>query len=80
MLFSANFTGIELATADLIGVGIRMGTLLGALIFGVSNISFKEQLLLILLLIYCIRICYSEASGLFALMMPFTLRCFGIDY
>jgi F-type H+-transporting ATPase subunit c len=59
-----------LATTGLIGAGIGIGVVFGALILGVArNPSMQAQLFTYAILGFA----FSEATGLFALMMGFLL-------
>jgi len=70
MLLSAKIIGTGLATTGLIGAGIGIGIVFGALIIGVSrNPSLKGQLFSYAILGFA----FSEATGLFALMIAFLL-------
>ena len=62
--------GAGLATTGLIGAGIGIGVVFGALIVGVArNPSLRSQLFPYAILGFA----FSEATGLFALMMAFLL-------
>lgn len=70
MLQAARLIGTGLATTGLIGAGIGIGTVFGALIIGVSrNPSLRGQLFSYAILGFA----FSEATGLFALMMAFLI-------
>lgn len=70
MLLSAKIIGTGLATTGLIGAGVGIGIVFGSLIIGVSrNPSLKDQLFSYAILGFA----FSEATGLFALMMAFLL-------
>ena len=70
MLLSAKIIGTGLATTGLIGAGVGIGIVFGALIIGVSrNPSLKGQLFSYAILGFA----FSEATGLFALMIAFLL-------
>ena len=70
MLQSAKIIGTGLATTGLIGAGIGIGIVFGALILGVSrNPMMKSQLFSYAVLGFA----FAEATGLFALMMGFLL-------
>ena len=70
MVQVAKILGAGLATAGLIGAGIGIGTVFGALILGVArNPNLKGQLFSYAILGFA----FSEATGLFALMMAFLL-------
>lgn len=70
MVQSAKVIGTGLATTGLIGAGIGIGVVFGALILGVSrNPGIKGQLFNYAILGFA----FSEATGLFALMMAFLL-------
>ena len=70
MLLAAKIIGTGIATCGLIGAGIGIGVVFGALIIGVSrNPQIKGQLFNYAILGFA----FSEATGLFALMMGFLL-------
>jgi F-type H+-transporting ATPase subunit c len=70
MIQSAKLIGTGLATTGLIGAGIGIGVVFGALILGVSrNPMMKGQLFNYAILGFA----FSEATGLFALMMAFLI-------
>lgn len=70
MLLSAKVLGAGFAATGLIGAGVGIGIVFGALILGVSrNPSLKDQLFTYAILGFA----FSEATGLFALMMSFLL-------
>lgn len=70
MLVSSKIIASGLATTGLIGAGIGIGIVFGALILGVSrNPSLRGQLFNYAV----IGFAFSEATGLFALMMAFLL-------
>ena len=70
MLQSAKIIGTGIATTGLIGAGVGIGVVFGALIMGVSrNPSLKGALFSYAILGFA----FSEATGLFALMMAFLL-------
>ena len=70
MLHCARIIGTGLATTGLIGAGIGIGTVFGALILGVSrNPTLRGQLFSYAILGFA----FAEATGLFALMMAFLL-------
>jgi F-type H+-transporting ATPase subunit c len=70
MLQSARLIATGLATTGLIGAGIGIGIVFGALILGVSrNPALRGQLFNYAI----IGFAFSEATGLFALMMAFLL-------
>jgi F-type H+-transporting ATPase subunit c len=70
MIQAAKIIGTGLATTGLIGAGIGVGVVFGALILGVArNPSLRGQLFSYAILGFAI----SEATGLFALMMAFLL-------
>jgi F-type H+-transporting ATPase subunit c len=70
MLESAKLIGAGLATTGLIGAGIGIGIVFGALIIGVSrNPNLRSQLFSYAILGFA----FSEATGLFALMITFLL-------
>ena len=67
---AAKIIGTGLATTGLIGAGVGIGVVFGALIIGVSrNPSLRGQLFSYAILGFA----FSEATGLFALMMAFLL-------
>lgn len=70
MIQAAKIIGTGLATTGLIGAGVGIGVVFGALILGVSrNPSLRGQLFSYAILGFA----FSEATGLFALMMAFLL-------
>ena len=70
MIQVAKILGTGIATTGLIGAGIGIGTVFGALILGVArNPLMKGQLFSYAILEFA----FSEATGLFALMMAFLL-------
>jgi F-type H+-transporting ATPase subunit c len=70
MIQVAKIIGSGLATTGLIGAGVGIGIVFGALILGVSrNPQIKGQLFSYAILGFA----FSEATGLFALMMAFLL-------
>ena len=70
MIQVAKIIGTGLATTGLIGAGIGIGVVFGALILGVArNPSLRGQLFSYAILGFA----FSEATGLFALMMAFLL-------
>jgi F-type H+-transporting ATPase subunit c len=70
MVQVAKIIGTGLATTGLIGAGVGVGVVFGALILGVSrNPSLRGQLFAYAILGFAL----SEATGLFALMMAFLL-------
>lgn len=70
MIQSAKIIGTGLATIGLIGAGLGVGVVFGALILGVArNPTLKAQLFSFAILGFAI----AEATGLFALMMAFLL-------
>ena len=70
MIQVAKILGTGIATTGLIGAGIGIGTVFGALILGVArNPLLKGQLFSYAIL----GVAFSEATGLFALMMAFLL-------
>lgn len=70
MVQASKIIGTGLATTGLIGAGIGIGIVFGALILGVSrNPSMQSQLFTYAILGFA----FSEATGLFALMMGFLL-------
>jgi len=63
-------TNISIATTGLIGAGVGIGVVFGALILGVArNPSLRGQLFSYAILGFA----FAEATGLFALMMAFLL-------
>ena len=67
---AARIIGTGLATTGLIGAGVGIGVVFGALILGVArNPSLRGQLFAYAILGFA----FSEATGLFALMMAFLL-------
>jgi F-type H+-transporting ATPase subunit c len=67
---SAKIIGTGLATTGLIGAGVGIGIVFGALIMATAkNPDIKEQLFSYAILGFA----FSEATGLFALMMAFLL-------
>jgi F-type H+-transporting ATPase subunit c len=70
MTQAAKIIGTGLATTGLIGAGVGIGVVFGALILGVArNPSLRGQLFSYAILGFA----FSEATGLFALMMAFLL-------
>ena len=70
MIHVAKMIGAGLATTGLIGAGVGIGVVFGALILGVArNPSMRGQLFSYAILGFA----FSEATGLFALMMAFML-------
>ena len=70
MIQSSKILGTGLATTGLIGAGVGIGVVFGALIIGVSrNPSLSGQLFSYAILGFA----FAEATGLFALMMAFLL-------
>lgn len=70
MIQASKILGTGIATAGLIGAGIGIGVVFGALILGVArNPSMRGQLFNYAILGFA----FSEATGLFALMMGFLL-------
>jgi len=68
MIQAAKIIGTGLATTGLIGAGVGIGVVFGALILGVArNPSLRGQLFSYAILGFA----FSEATGLFALMMAF---------
>ena len=67
---AAKIIGTGLATTGLIGAGVGIGVVFGALIIGVSrNPALRGQLFAYAILGFA----FAEATGLFALMMAFLL-------
>ena len=70
MLKVSKIIGTGLATTGLIGAGVGIGIVFGALILGVArNPSLSGQLFSYAILGFA----FSEATGLFSLMMAFML-------
>lgn len=70
MLQAAKIIGSGMATTGLIGAGVGIGVVFGALILGVArNPSLRGQLFSYAILGFA----FAEATGLFALMMSFLL-------
>ena len=70
MIQAAKIIGSGLATTGLIGAGVGIGVVFGALILGVArNPSLRSQLFSYAILGFA----FAEATGLFALMMAFLL-------
>ena len=70
MTQAARIIGTGLATTGLIGAGVGIGVVFGALILGVArNPSLRGQLFSYAILGFA----FAEATGLFALMMAFLL-------
>lgn len=70
MIQSSKYIATGIATTGLIGAGVGIGLVFGALILGVSrNPSLRSQLFSYAILGFA----FSEATGLFALMMAFLL-------
>jgi F-type H+-transporting ATPase subunit c len=70
MIQVARIIGTGIATTGLIGAGVGIGIVFGALILGVArNPSLRGQLFTYAILGFA----FSEATGLFALMMAFLL-------
>jgi F-type H+-transporting ATPase subunit c len=70
MIQVAKILGAGIATTGLIGAGVGIGTVFGALILGVArNPMMKDQLFSYAILGFA----FSEATGLFALMIAFLL-------
>jgi len=66
MIQAARIIGTGLATTGLIGAGVGIGVVFGALILGVArNPSMRAQLFSYAILGFA----FSEATGLFALMI-----------
>lgn len=71
MIQAAKILGTGLATTVLIGAGVGIGVVFGALILGVArNPSLRGQPFSYAILGFVV----SEATGLFALMMSYLLR------
>jgi F-type H+-transporting ATPase subunit c len=70
MIQASKIIGTGLATIGLVGAGVGIGIVFGALILGVArNPSLRSQLFSYAILGFA----FSEATGLFALMMGFLL-------
>lgn len=70
LIQSSKYIGGGVATAGLIGSGVGIGTVFGALILGVSrNPSLKDELFKLAILGFAL----TEAIALFALMIVFLL-------
>ena len=70
MIKVAKIIGTGIATTGLIGAGVGIGVIFGALILGTSrNPSIKDQLFIYSILGFA----FCEATGLFALMMALLL-------
>jgi F-type H+-transporting ATPase subunit c len=70
MIQTAKIIGTGIATTGLIGAGIGIGIVFGALILGVArNPALRGQLFSYAILGFA----FAEATGLFALMMAFLL-------
>jgi F-type H+-transporting ATPase subunit c len=70
LLSAAQKIGAGLSTVGLAGAGVGIGAIFGALILGVArNPSLRGQLFSYAILGFA----FSEATGLFALMMAFLL-------
>ena len=70
MIQASKILGTGMATTGLIGAGIGIGVVFGALILGVArNPALRGQLFSYAILGFA----FSEATGLFALMMAFLL-------
>ena len=73
MIQAAKIIGTGLATTGLIGAGVGIGVVFGALILGVArNPSLRGQLFSYAILGFA----FAEATGLFALMMAFLLLAY----
>lgn len=67
MIQVAKIIGTGLATTGLIGAGVGIGVVFGALILGVArNPSFRKQLFNYAILV----LGFSEATGFFAIVIP----------
>ena len=70
MVEASKIIGTGIASTGLIGAGVGIGVVFGALILGVArNPSMQAQLFTYAILGFA----FSEATGLFALMMGFLL-------
>ena len=70
MIEAGRLIGTGLATTGLIGAGVGIGVVFGALIIGVArNPSLRGQLFGYAILGFA----FAEATGLFALMMAFLI-------
>lgn len=70
MVQSARIIGSGIATTGLIGAGMGIGVVFGALILGVSRNPSKQSDLFSYAIL---GFAFSEATGLFCLMMAFLL-------
>jgi F-type H+-transporting ATPase subunit c len=70
MVQSAKIIGSGIATTGLIGAGMGIGVVFGALILGVSRNPSKQSDLFSYAIL---GFAFSEATGLFCLMMAFLL-------
>lgn len=70
MIQSAKIIGSGIATTGLIGAGIGIGVVFGALILGVARNPMKQNDLFSYAIL---GFALSEATGLFCLMMAFLL-------
>jgi len=70
MVQSAKILGSGIATTGLIGAGMGIGVVFGALILGVSRNPSKQSDLFSYAIL---GFAFSEATGLFCLMMAFLL-------
>ena len=70
LLQDKKFVGAGLATIGLVGAGVGIGTVFGALILGISrNPSLKDEMFRVAILGFAL----TEAIALFALMIVFLL-------
>ena len=70
LLQSAKFLGAGLATIGLAGAGVGIGTVVGALVVGISrNTSLRDELFKMAILGFAL----TEAIALFSLMMAFLI-------
>ena len=70
LLQAAKFIGAGLATIGLAGAGVGIGTVVGALVIGISrNPSLKDELFKTAILGFAL----TEAIALFSLMMAFLI-------
>jgi F-type H+-transporting ATPase subunit c len=69
LIQAAKIIGTDLATTGFIGAGVSIGVVFSALILGVARNPSRGQLFSYAILGFA----FSEATGLFALMMAFLL-------
>jgi F-type H+-transporting ATPase subunit c len=70
MIQSAKILGSGIATTGLIGAGVGIGVVFGSLIIGVARNPMKQNDLFSYAIL---GFAFSEATGLFCLMMSFLL-------